>query len=93
MFEQIRELGGAELLLHLAAYYDFTGEDNPEYERTNVDGTRNLLELAEPLKLRKFIYTSSIAACPFPAPGDAVDGETPPSAPFPYARSKRRARR
>ncbi|MEW5957047.1 MAG: NAD(P)-dependent oxidoreductase [Chloroflexota bacterium] len=90
VFYQIRERGGADLLLHLAAYYDFTGEDHPEYMRTNVMGTRNVLELAAPLKLRKFIYTSSVAACPFPKPGEAVTEATPPTAPVPYARSKRR---
>ena len=88
VFEHIRGEGGAELLLHLAAHYDFTGEDSPEYLRTNVQGTRNVLELAEPLKLRKFIFTSSIAACPFPGPGSVVTEETAPSASFPYARSK-----
>jgi len=72
----------------MAAYYDFTGEDNPEYHRTNVDGTANLLELARPLKLRRFIYASSLAACPFPEPGEVVDETTPPEAPVPYARSK-----
>jgi nucleoside-diphosphate-sugar epimerase len=90
VFRQIQEMGGADLLLHMAAYYDFSGDDNPEYMRTNIDGTRNLLELSVPLKLRKFIYTSSIAACPFPEPGQAVDETTPPTAPVPYAVSKRR---
>jgi nucleoside-diphosphate-sugar epimerase len=89
VFNRIREMGGADLLLHLAAYYDFTGEDHPEYMRTNVIGTRNVLELSVPLKLRKFIYTSSVAACPFPEPGGAVTEDTPPTAPVPYARSKR----
>ncbi len=89
VFSRIREMGGADLLLHLAAYYDFTGEDHPEYMRTNVIGTRNVLELSVPLKLRKFIYTSSVAACPFPKPGQAVTEDIPPTAPVPYARSKR----
>ncbi|UCC85705.1 MAG: NAD(P)-dependent oxidoreductase [Anaerolineales bacterium] len=89
VFYRIRELGGADLLLHLAAYYDFTGEDHPEYTRTNVMGTRNVLELAVPLKLRKFIYASSVAACPFPQPDEVVTEDTPPTAPVPYARSKR----
>ncbi|MGB5549679.1 MAG: NAD-dependent epimerase/dehydratase family protein, partial [Thermoanaerobaculia bacterium] len=31
-------------VIHLAAYYDFSGEDHPEYQRTNLDGLRNLLE-------------------------------------------------
>jgi len=88
VFDRIREMGGARLLLHLAAYYDFTGEDNPEYRRTNVEGTENLLRLASTLDLRRFIFASSIAACPFPAPGEVVTEATAPAAPVPYARSK-----
>ena len=89
VFRSIAERGGAELLLHMAAYYDFTGEDNPEYQRTNVQGTRNLLELAPELKLRRFIHTGSVAACPFPPPGEAITEATPPDADFPYARAKK----
>jgi nucleoside-diphosphate-sugar epimerase len=88
IFAAIGERGGARLLLHLAAYYDFSGEDNPEYQRTNVQGTRNILELSLPLKLEQFIFTSSIAALPFPDPGKCVTEETKPSASFAYARSK-----
>jgi nucleoside-diphosphate-sugar epimerase len=89
VFERVRELGGARLLLHMAAYYDFTGDDNPEYYRTNVLGTENLIKLAEPLQLRRFIFASSIAACPFPPPGGKITEETPPSGDVPYAHSKR----
>jgi len=87
-FAAIRRRGGAQLLLHLAAYYDFSGEDSPEYQRTNIQGTRNVLELSVPLKLEQFIFTSSIAALPFPDPGGSVTEETKPSASFAYARSK-----
>lgn len=90
VFDRIRELGGARLLLHMAAHYDFTGEDNPEYHRTNVLGTENLIRLAAPLKLRRFIFASSIAACPFPDVGGAVTETTPPAAAVPYGRSKRK---
>lgn len=90
IFEHIRSRGGADLLLHLAAHYDFTGEDSPAYERTNVVGTRNVLELAAPLHLRKLIFTSSLAACPFTTGGGAVTEATPLVETFPYARSKRR---
>ena len=30
-------------VVHLAAYFDFTGEDNPLYQSVNVNGTRRLL--------------------------------------------------
>lgn len=90
IFEHIRRHGGAEFLLHLAAHYDFTGEDSPAYERTNVLGTRNVLELAAPLKLRKLIFTSSLAACPFTSEQERVTEATPLVDTFPYARSKKR---
>jgi len=76
-------------MLHLAGYYDFTGEEHPEYQRTNITGTRNVLELAVPLNLKRLFFTSSVAACPFPPPGGAVTEDTPPTAPPPYSRSKR----
>jgi nucleoside-diphosphate-sugar epimerase len=89
VFERIRDLGGARLLLHMAAHYDFTGDDDPEYHRTNVLGTENLIKLSAPLKLRRFIFASSVAACPFPESGGVVTEKTPPTAPVPYARSKK----
>jgi nucleoside-diphosphate-sugar epimerase len=41
------------------------------------------------LHLKRFIFTSSIAACPFPPPGEFITEDTPPTAPPPYSRSKR----
>ncbi len=85
----IQRKGGADYFIHLAAHYDFTGEEHPEYVRNNVVGTMNVMELsASLLKLKRFFFTSSIAACPFPPPGGAVTEDTPPVASFPYARSK-----
>ncbi|MGD9900353.1 MAG: NAD-dependent epimerase/dehydratase family protein, partial [Calditrichaceae bacterium] len=84
----IKSHGGADYVLHLAGYYDFSNRDNPEYERTNVTGTRHILKLAKLLGVRRFIFASSLAACEFPLPGNSVNEETPPSARFPYAWSK-----
>ena len=44
VFRTIGESGGADYVIHLAAYYDFTGVDHPEYMRTNVTGVWNPLE-------------------------------------------------
>jgi len=38
--------GGADYVVHLAGYYDFHNMENPEYDRTNIQGTRNVLKLA-----------------------------------------------
>jgi len=86
---QIKRQGGADYLLHLAAYYDFENKDHPEFQHTNINGTRNVLEQAEALAIRRFVFASSVAACRFPRAGQALTEDSPPDADFPYARSKR----
>lgn len=81
--------GGADYVIHLAAYYDFENDDRPEFLHTNVNGTRHMLEVAKSLGVDHFIFTSSVAACEFPAPGKAITEDSPANADFPYARSKR----
>jgi len=87
--EWVRGEGSVDAFIHLAAHYDFTGKDSPEYQRTNIDGLRNTLELSRTLGLRRFVFASSVAACPFPAPGLTITEVTPAEADNPYARSKR----
>ena len=92
-FRRIREQGGADRVIHLAAHYDFTGEDHPEYRRTNVDGMRNVLEECRELHLKRFVFASSVAACDFLStrnPARVVDETTVADAPHPYGRSKRK---
>lgn len=86
--ESIRKLGGANYLLHLAGYYDFSYRDHPEYYRTNVLGTENILKLAKELEIKRFIFSSSLAACKFGDFDHIITEETPPAADFAYARSK-----
>jgi nucleoside-diphosphate-sugar epimerase len=88
-FEHIRAAGGAEILIHLAGHYDFTGEDHPEYQRTNVDGTRHVLQAAARLGIRDVVFASSLAACQFPPVGTPITERTPPDGHTPYAVSKR----
>ncbi len=84
----IRGHGGAEYVVHLACYYDYHNMDNPEYDRTNVQGTRNVLKLARQIGTSRFLFASSLAACEFPLPGETITEDTPPDAQFAYARSK-----
>ena len=43
---KFKETYGARIasVIHLVAFFDFTGEDNPLYQSVNVDGTRLLLQ-------------------------------------------------
>src|SRR3546814_6388674 len=44
-------------VIHLAAYYDTTGEENPKYDAVTVQGTRRLLDQ---LKMRSEEHTSEL---------------------------------
>jgi nucleoside-diphosphate-sugar epimerase len=89
VFRTIGEAGGADVLVHLAAHYDFTGNEYVEYWRTNVHGMRNVLELAPGVGVRRVIFPSSLAACRFPPPGRALDETSPPDGEHIYARMKK----
>jgi nucleoside-diphosphate-sugar epimerase len=78
-----------DFVLHLASYYDLNYSPHPEYERTNVKGTRNLLELSKLLKVRRFVFASSLAACHFPGRGEKITEKSLADADYPYARSKK----
>jgi len=87
--DYILEQGGADFVVHLAGYYDYDYKDKPEYLLTNIEGTKNVLELSRLLKIKRFIFASSVAACEFPAKGKFVDEKSPLDANYAYAESKR----
>jgi nucleoside-diphosphate-sugar epimerase len=88
-FREITTAGGADYLIHLAAYYDFVNEYHPDYELTNVNGTRNVLELSKNLNLKLFLFASSVAACSFPEKNNYIDETSPADGLHIYAKSKR----
>ncbi len=82
---------GAELIFHLAGATKVRVPD--DYDRINYGGTQKLLEACAEAgtTLRKFIYTSSIAAAGPSPSGAAVTESDPPHPVGPYGRSKLRA--
>lgn len=85
----INKNGGAEFIVHLAAFYDFTYKENLAYKYVNVDGTKNLLEFASKINTKRFIFASSLAACEFPNNGDVITEKNLPDAKYHYAISKK----
>lgn len=79
-----------DFVLHLASYYDYNYTPNVEYERTNVVGTRNMLELSKMLNPRRFVFAGSLAAVKFPPVGGRITEKSPADALHPYAVSKRK---
>jgi len=89
-FKYIKDHGGAEYVLHLAGYYDFTMKENPAYEQINVTGTHYVLDMSKSLEIKRFIFSSSVAACKFPVLNNVLTEMSSIDADFPYARCKRR---
>jgi dihydroflavonol-4-reductase len=53
---------GAEAVFHVAAHYSLFRRDRAALMRSNVLGTRNVLAAAKRAKIRRTVYTSSVAA-------------------------------
>jgi dihydroflavonol-4-reductase len=68
---------GCDAVVHVAALYSFDAPD-AQFERVNVEGTRNLLEAARHASVRRFLFTSTAGTCG-PVPGrPATEEDEPP---------------
>src|SRR5688500_288289 len=64
-------------VVHLAAFYDFTGEDDERYDTINVEGTRNLIDGLAGFTVGRFVYASTILVHEPGRPGDLITEDTP----------------
>jgi farnesol dehydrogenase len=82
---------GCSHVFHLAAYAKNWARDPKRYFEVNVQGTRNVLDMAERYGARRLVCTSSIATLGSTPPGQLGDEETTPAAdryPTEYAATK-----
>jgi nucleoside-diphosphate-sugar epimerase len=90
-FKTIRERHGDRLasVIHLAAYYDFTGEPSELYERLTVKGTLRLLKALKDFQVEQFVFSSTILVME-PSKENELLTETSPleEQPWDYPRSK-----
>jgi nucleoside-diphosphate-sugar epimerase len=75
-------------VVHLAAYFDFTGEDHPLYEKLNVEGTRLLLRALAEFEVEQFLYASTILVHAPGDPGERIDESRPIDPQWAYPESK-----
>tara|TARA_R110002124_G_scaffold266688_2_gene433621 strand:+ start:175 stop:2640 length:2466 start_codon:yes stop_codon:yes gene_type:complete len=90
--DEIRREHGEHIaaVIHLAAYFDFSGEENPLYEKVNVEGTRNLLRGLQKFQIDRFIYSGTMLVHRPGAPGIATTEDTPIDPSWAYPASKAR---
>ena len=68
-----------DYLIHVAADYRLWIPDPENMYRTNVDGTRMLMQLAQEAGVRKIVYTSSVATLGIHADHTPANEESPVS--------------
>ena len=87
----MRERVGGELasVLHLAAYYDFTGEPSPLYHDLTLGGTEYLLGALRDFRVEQFVFSSSLLVMkPAEGGGERIEESSPTEASWDYPRSK-----
>ncbi len=72
-----KAIAGCEVVFHVAADYRLWVRDPNEMYRSNVDGTRAILEAARKNKVRSVVYTSSVATMGFTGNGHPADEDSP----------------
>jgi dihydroflavonol-4-reductase len=76
--ESLRKaMAGCEAVFHVAADYRLWAPEPHEMYRSNVEGTRNIIQLAQQSGVRRVIYTSSVATMGFTSNGHLADESSP----------------
>lgn len=91
--ERVRGEFGTRLaaVIHLVAYFDSTGEDNPLYQSVNVQGTRRLLRELGHFQVERFIFASTMLVHAPCRPGEYIDEDQPFEPLYVYPESKLQA--
>lgn len=93
--QRVRAAYGVRIasVIHLAAYFDLTGEPNPLYDEITVRGTQKLLRALQSFEVEQFVFGSSMLAHKAGRPGDLITEDSPLESDLPYRASKIEAER
>jgi dihydroflavonol-4-reductase len=72
-----KAISGCEVVFHVAADYRLWVRDPEQMYRSNVEGTRTILEVARKNSVRRVVYTSSVATMGFTSSGTVTDEDSP----------------
>ncbi len=75
-------------VVHLAAYYDFSGEPSPLYEEITVRGSERLLRSLRDLRVEQFVFSSTMLVHAPCRPGQRINEDWPLAPAWDYPQSK-----
>ena len=87
---EVRARYGGRLasVIHLAAFFDFSGEEHPLYQKLNVEGTRLLMRALRDFEVEQFVYASTMLVHAPAKPGERIDETWPIEPRWAYPKSK-----
>lgn len=90
---KFRERHGTRLasFVHLAAYYDFTGEPSDKYETITVRGTERLIRALHEFQVEQFVFSSTMLVHAPGEPGVKISEESAIDPTWDYPKSKAKA--
>jgi nucleoside-diphosphate-sugar epimerase len=74
--------------VHLAAYYDFSGEPSPLYRTLTVEGTERLLRGLRRFEVEQFVFSSTHIVMKPAEEGEVISEQSPVEPAWDYPRSK-----
>lgn len=88
--ERVRYAYGNDIasVVHLAAYYDFSGEPSPLYEEVTVKGTEKLLKQLQRFNVDQFVFSSTNLIYKPTEPGKKIQEDCPLEPNWDYPESK-----
>lgn len=89
-FGELRQRYGSDIaaVIHLAAYFDFSGEKSPLYDEVNVKGTQKLLAALADFTVERFIYSGTMLVHKAVSPGEYISESSPIAPKWAYPQSK-----
>src|SRR2546426_1277824 len=89
-FERVRYAYGGRIasVIHLVAYYDFSGEPSPLYDEITVRGTGRLLRALQAFEVEQLVFSSTMLVHAPCEPGQRINEDWPLDPKWDYPRSK-----
>ena len=75
-------------VVHLAAYYDFSGSPSPMYDEITLRGTERLLKGLDGFEIEQFVFSSTMLVHAPTGPGERITEVSPLAPTWPYPESK-----
>jgi nucleoside-diphosphate-sugar epimerase/uncharacterized membrane protein len=75
-------------VIHLASFFDLSGEPDPRYKTVTVEGSRRLIEALQDFEVGQFVFVSTMLVHAPSGHDGCIDEDSPLDARFPYRASK-----